>query len=389
MSPETQEDSPQDMQQLLDEMDPIRALRRGEIVEGVVMRAESDGIFINTGYKTEGFVPPTEMRTLSPEELVDINEGDTIVAFVLRPDSPDGPILSIDRAKGEEGWRELQKFLDDDAITEGTVIGFNRGGCILEVSGVHGFVPTSQLVTIPREQFRQQEQEDDDNEKSLEDAQSAFIGNILKVKVLEVNRARNRAIFSERSASQVERDEQRAKLILEINEGDIRRGTVTGISNFGAFVDLGGADGLIHISELSWSMVSAPEEIVTVGQEMDVFVLGVDRENNRIALSLRRMEPEPWQTINDRYKAGDVVDARITKLANFGAFARIEDAIEGLIHITELTSKVIAHPQDVVSEGEDVKVKILRIEPERRRLGLSLRQVEEGFEQETDVVEEE
>ena len=389
MSPETQEDSPQDMQQLLDEMDPIRALRRGEIVEGVVMRAESDGIFINTGYKTEGFVPPTEMRTLSQEELVDINEGDTIVAFVLRPDSPDGPILSIDRAKGEEGWRELQKFLDDDAITEGTVFGFNRGGCILEVSGVHGFVPTSQLVTIPREQFRQQEQEDDDNEKSLEDAQSAFIGNILKVKVLEVNRARNRAIFSERSASQVERDEQRAKLILEINEGDIRRGTVTGISNFGAFVDLGGADGLIHISELSWSMVSAPEEIVTVGQEMDVFVLGVDRENNRIALSLRRMEPEPWQTINDRYKAGDVVDARITKLANFGAFARIEDAIEGLIHITELTSKVIAHPQDVVSEGEDVKVKILRIEPERRRLGLSLRQVEEGFEQETDVVEEE
>ena len=374
MPPTTQDDSPLDMQQLLDEME-FKSLRRGEIVEGTVMRADPEGIYLYIGHKEEGFIPPNEMRTLESGQLEDINEGDPLIAFVIRPDSQDGPILSIDKAKGEEGWRDLQKYMEADETIEGKIIGFNRGGCILEVANVQGFVPMSQLVTISHDNFNQSSEDAGDTEDSS--AGSEFVGSPLTVKVLEVNRSRNRAIFSERSAMREQREAQKAALIEELHEGEIRKGKVTGISNFGAFVDLGGADGLIHISELSWGMVNSPEEIVNVGQELDVYVLRVDRDTMKIALSLRRMQPEPWDTIYDRYQVGDVVSATVTKLADFGAFARLEDSIEGLIHVTELTNAVVTHPREVVSEGDAIKVKILRIEMERKRLGLSLKQADE------------
>ena len=374
MPPTTQDDSPLDMQQLLDEME-FKSLRRGEIVEGTVMRADPEGIYLDIGHKEEGFIPPNEMRTLESGQLEAINEGDPLIAFVIRPDSQDGPILSIDKAKGEEGWRDLQKYMEADETIEGKIIGFNRGGCILEVANVQGFVPMSQLVTISHDNFNQSSEGDGDTAESSEG--SEFIGSPLTVKVLEVNRSRNRAIFSERSAMREQREAQKAALIEELHEGEIRKGRVTGISNFGAFVDLGGADGLIHISELSWGMVNSPEEIVNVGQELDVYVLRVDRDTMKIALSLRRMQPEPWDTIYDRYQVGDVVSATVTKLADFGAFARLEDSIEGLIHVTELTNAVVTHPREVVSEGDAIKVKILRIEMERKRLGLSLKQADE------------
>jgi small subunit ribosomal protein S1 len=216
------------------------------------------------------------------------------------------------------------------------------------------------------------------------------IGKMLQLKVLEVNRGRNRAIFSERQAIQEWRDEQKARLVEELQEGETRRGKVTGISSFGAFVDLGGADGLIHISEMSWNPVNSPEDVVKVGSEIDVYVLRVDVENRKIALSLRRLQPEPWETINERYKVGDIVDAVITKLTNFGAFARVEGvegSVEGLIHISELTPRMIQHPREVVREGDEVKLKILRIEPERRRLGLSLKQADEEEYDQTDLLQ--
>ena len=374
MPPTTQDDSPLDMQQLLDEME-FKSLRRGEIVEGTVMRADPEGIYLDIGHKEEGFIPPNEMRTLESGQLEAINEGDPLIAFVIRPDSQDGPILSIDKAKGEEGWRDLQKYMEADETIEGKIIGFNRGGCILDVGNVQGFVPMSQLVTISHDNFNQSSEDAGDTEDSS--AGSEFVGSPLTVKVLEVNRSRNRAIFSERSAMREQREAQKAALIEELHEGEIRKGRVTGISNFGAFVDLGGADGLIHISELSWGMVNSPEEIVNVGQELDVYVLRVDRDTMKIALSLRRMQPEPWDTIYDRYQVGDVVSSTVTKLADFGAFARLEDSIEGLIHVTELTNAVVTHPREVVSEGDAIKVKILRIEMERKRLGLSLKQADE------------
>ena len=379
MPPTTQDDSQLDMQQLLDEME-FKSLRRGEIVEGMVMRADPEGIYLDIGHKEEGFIPPNEMRTLDSGQLEEINEGDSLIAFVIRPDSQDGPILSVDKARGEEGWRDIQKYMEADEAVEGKIIGFNRGGCILEVANVQGFVPMSQLVTISHDNFKQSvdDQSEAGDSTSEGSEESEFIGSPLTVKVLEVNRSRNRAIFSERSAMREQREAQKAALIEELHEGEIRKGRVTGISNFGAFVDLGGADGLIHISELSWGMVNSPEEIVTVGQELDVYVLRVDRDTMKIALSLRRMQPEPWDTIYDRYQVGDVVTATVTKLADFGAFARLEDSIEGLIHVTELTNAVVTHPREVVAEGDAIKVKILRIEMERKRLGLSLKQADEA-----------
>ena len=400
-----------DMGELLKAMESsLKPLRRGDIVEGQVMRADNEGILVHIGHKAEGVVPPREMRTIAPEELDIMNVGDTVVAFVVRPETADGgAILSIDRAVGEQGWVTLEKDLESATTVEGTIVGFNRGGAIVEVANIQGFVPLSQLVSVSRDRFRTSQDNVEEAGEETSEAPPAFnseavsedvpvessppppeaepepetvdeeIGKVLKLKVLEVNRARNRAIFSERQAVQEWRDEQKARLVEELTEGETRRGRVTGISSFGAFVDLGGADGLIHISELSWNPVESPEDVVHVGDEIDVFVLRVDIENRKIALSLRRLQPEPWDTINERYAVGDTVNAVVTKLTNFGAFARVEStegSVEGLIHISELTDRMITHPREVVREGDDVKLKILRIEPERRRLGLSLKQAE-------------
>jgi len=379
------ESQEQGMGELLDSMAPIKPVRRGDVVEGVVMRADSDGIFVNIGQKAEGHVPPTEMRTLNDEELVNLVVGVSVLTMVVRPETADQPaILSVDRAVGEQGWRYLEKALDSGEVIDGTITGFNRGGSIVEVEGVQGFVPMSQLVSVSRDHFRMYQDSEGEVDPEIDaarrDAQAQDIGKSLQMKVLEVNRGRNRAIFSERQAVQEMRDEQKARLIEELTEGEIRMGKVTGISSFGAFVDLGGADGLIHISELSWSLVNSPDEVVKVGDELDVFVLRVDAENKKIALSLRRLQPEPWETIHERHAVGDVVQATITKLTNFGAFARVEDSVEGLVHISELSTRMITHPREVVKEGEEVQVKILRIEPDRRRLGLSLKQaVEETY----------
>lgn len=373
----------EDMGQLLDQMmGEIKNVRRGDVVEGVVMRADtSDGLFVNIGQKAEAHVPANEMRTIDTTDIEGL-VGGSIIAMVVRPESGDNPaILSVDRAIGEQGWRYLEKAMDAGEVIEGKIAGFNRGGSIVEVEGVQGFVPMSQLVSVPRERFRIYQDGGEgipaEEQESIQEAQDAEIGREIPMKVLEVNRSRNRAIFSERQAVQESRDARKAKLIEELEEGQIRNGTVTGISSFGAFVDIGGADGLIHISELSWSMVNTPEEVVSVGQKVDVYVLRVDAENMKIALSLRRLQPEPWETIHERHNIGDIVNATVTKLTNFGAFARVEDSIEGLIHISELSARMINHPREVVREGEQVEVKILRIEPERRRLGLSLKQASE------------
>lgn len=378
------ENSIQDMGmgELLDSVEDMKPLRRGDIVEGIIMRADQggEGILLNVGGKAEGHVPSNEMRSLSSEAVENFKVGDEILAMVVRGETDEGSaILSIDRAVGETGWKTLQDALDAGTRMSGKIIGFNRGGAIVETEGVQGFVPMSQLATVSRERSQSAAQNEAGEEGGEEKppAESPDVGRVIDLKVLELNRGRNRAILSERQAMQEVREQHKAKLIDELTEGEVRHGRVTGISNFGAFVDLGGADGLIHISELSWSNVSSPEDIVKVGQEVDVYVLRVDSEHKKIALSLKRLQPEPWETIDERYHVGDIVDATVTKLTEFGAFARVEDAVEGLIHISELTTRMINHPREVVREGDAVKLMILRIEPERRRLGLSLKQAEE------------
>ena len=374
------------MGELLDSVEDMKPLRRGDIVEGIIMRADlgGEGILLNVGGKAEGHVPSNEMRSLSSEAIEQFKVGDQILAMVVRGETDEGSaILSIDRAVGETGWKTLQDAMDAGTRMSGKIIGFNRGGAIVETEGVQGFVPMSQLATVSRDrpQAATQNKEDEEGGEDKQPEESPDVGRVIDLKVLELNRGRNRAILSERQAMQEVREEHKAKLIDELTEGEVRHGRVTGISNFGAFVDLGGADGLIHISELSWSNVSSPEDIVKVGQEVDVYVLRVDSEQKKIALSLKRLQPEPWETIDERYHIGDIVDATVTKLTEFGAFARVEDAVEGLIHISELTTRMINHPREVVREGDAVKLMILRIEPERRRLGLSLKQAEEdeGF----------
>ena len=375
------------MGELLESAKPMRSLHRGDVVEGMVMRLDSEGILVNIGHKAEGLVPATEMKSLSREGAESLKIGDEIVALVVKGEtSEEAAILSIDGAVGEKGWRTLEKALESGQLLKGKILGFNRGGAIIDVVGVQGFVPVSQLVNVSRDNFKQAREsrepsvtDDEDAEKSNGEQPyvSSDIGKELDLTVLEVNRGRNRAILSERQAIQGKREERKDRLIEELSEGEVRRGKVTGISSFGAFVDLGGADGLIHISELSWSPVGSPEELVKIGEEVEVYVLRVDAKNKKIALSLKRLQQEPWETIGERYQVGDLVDATVTKLTDFGAFARLSESVEGLIHISELASRMVNHPREVVKEGDEVRLKILRIEPERRRLGLSLRQAEE------------
>ena len=396
-------DDIQDMGELLDSFSSMDPVKRGDIVEGVVMSSNSDGILVSFGHKAEGFVPAREMTSVSHLAETKPKVGDDIVTSVLRTESGDRPaILSIDKATGEQSWRHLSKMVDSGEIIHGTIIGFNRGGAIVDVEGVQGFVPASQLSTISRDRFKPTDTETSDEgsgalgldhsegsgdkeltseiAKETEEVNDEEIGKKIKLRVIEVNRSRNRAIFSERDSGRARWDEIKDKLIEELKPGEVVKGKVSGISNFGAFVDLGGADGLVHISELSWSQVDKPEDLVAVGQELDVYVLKADSETKKIALSIKRLSPEPWDNISEQLSLNDVVDATITKLTNFGAFARIDGSAEGLIHVSELTDRMVQHPREVVRQGDKVRVKILRIEPERRRLGLSLKRAEEDYE---------
>ena len=378
----------QDMGEFIDSVESLKPLRRGDVVEGIVMRVDSDGLLVSIGHKAEGIVPQREMRSLSDEDRQSLQVGSQVTTFVIRDSTDEGSaILSIDRALGEKAWHELEALMNEGATVQGKILGFNRGGAIVDVESIQGFVPMSQLVSIPHDQFREYQRRQEEAESKAEetgerqpppvDPRAESIGNALQLKILEINRGRNRAIFSERQAVQEQREAMKAKLIQELTEGETRRGRVTGISSFGAFVDLGGADGLIHISELSWHPVKSIEDVVKLGEELDVYVLRVDAQNKKIALSLRRLQPEPWTTIHEKHMVGDIVDATITKLMNFGAFARVEGSVEGLVHISELSYQMIGHPREIVREGQSVKLKILKIEPERRRLGLSLKQAQE------------
>lgn len=338
-------------------------LRRGEVVEGVVMRVDQEGILVNVGGKSEGIIPTREARSLTPDALAALEVGATLVAYVLRTEGDEGTaLLSLDRARSEQGWVILEKAMESGELVEGVIIEHNRGGAVVLVEGVQAFVPLSHLLPATRD-LRQQ----------AESGDPVSVRQPQEYKVLEVDRRRRRAILSERLALQSAREAQKAQLLQELEEGETRTGKVSGISKFGVFVDLGGADGLIHTSELAWQPVADPEQIVKVGDEVTVLVLKVDQERQRISLSLRRLNPEPWDWVTENFEAGQIVNGTITRLTSFGAFAQIEEGIEGLIHISELSSKHIEHPREAVREGEVLELKILNVDPERHRLALSRR----------------
>jgi small subunit ribosomal protein S1 len=367
-------DRPADtMATLLEESEDSRTPQRSEIVEGTIMGWDRDGMLVDIGAKSEGIAPRHELQSLGPDPESKYHAGDTVFVFVVQTESADGQIvLSVDRARGERGWHTLQERFDSGEIFEATVTGHNKGGLLVNVEGVNAFVPMSQVVG-----FRPDRGREDGGGASLADA----VGRPLRLKVIEINRRRNRVILSERAALQEWRMEQKERLIQELHEGDIRRGRITSVRSFGVFVDLGGADGLAHLSELSWERDKSPMDLFHVGDEVDVYITKIDPENKKIALSLRRAKPEQWDTIVDKYKEGQVVVGRITKLVTFGAFARIEGPVEGLIHVSELVDRRIGHPKEVAREGDLLPLKVVRIERDRQRLGLSLRRAREEGEE--------
>lgn len=359
---------------LADYSQAYRQYRRGDIVEGVVVRLDRDEVLVDIGAKSEAVVPLHEVPRFMLEGPEALRVGSEVLAYVLQPEDPEGRVvLSLSRALAERGWRELEKIREQGATVEGEVLEHNKGGLIVNVLGVRGFVPLSQIAELRRS-----------GEEGVEQRLEGLKGRKVLLKVLEINRRRNRLILSERAALAERRAREKERLLAELQPGETRKGVVSSICDFGAFVDLGGADGLIHLSELSWGQVSHPSQVLKVGQEVEVYVVGIDRENRKIALSLKRLQPEPWSEVATKYQIGQIVQGKITKLATFGAFAEIEPGIEGLIHISELSDERITHPKQVVREGEVLRLKVIKIDPTRHRLGLSLRQVdfqEEGLDE--------
>ena len=354
------------MSALLEKSLDFRRLKQGDIIEGMIVSVTPTEVLVDVGAKSEGVVPSKELERLGREGLEGLKVGDTILVYVVNAEDRDGNIiLSIRRAEEEGDWLRAQELYESGELLETQVAGFNKGGLIVRLGRLRGFVPASQL--IGKHQGR--------NDQRPEERWSPLVGTPITVKIIEINRRRKRLILSERAAVRLQREAQKEKLLQELRVGEVRRGVVSSLTGFGAFVDLGGADGLIHLSELSWNRTAKPRDVLKVGQEVDVYVLNVDPETKRIALSLKRLEPEPWTTVESRYYVGQLVEGTITRLVNFGAFALVNDEIEGLIHISELSSGRIEHPREVVREGERHVMRIIRIDAERRRMGLSLRRV--------------
>lgn len=340
-----------------------KTLKYGDVMDGVIMHVDRDELLVDIGSKAEGIIPAKEYSDLTPGEKNALAVGDTILVFVVQPENPEGhPIVSINRARQEKSWRRLQEIHEANDVIEAEVTNYNKGGLLVNLDGVRGFVPASQVTEI---------RGGDDASKQADMAR--LIGNKLPLKIIEINRHRNRLILSERQAIQERRDVMKEKLIAELKEGEIRKGRVSSICDFGAFVDIGGADGLVHLSELSWSRVRHPSELLRIGQDVDVFVLGINAQDKKIALSIKRTQAEPWSRVASKYEVGQLVKGNVTQLANFGAFARIEDGIEGLVHVSELADERITHPKQAVKEGQELLLRIIRIDPQRRRMGLSLR----------------
>ena len=341
------------------------------------MELNYEGVLINLGGKSEGLIPKSEMRYIEQEKLDNLKVGDELIVMVLKTGFSRGsdvtPIYSYDKALVREGWDILEKAQNNNEPVEGIILGSNKGGAMIDIKGVQGFIPSSQLMSffVPDENVEDSSVEIDvTGRKNLE----KNVNSKISVKVLEVDQTRNRAILSERALMQELKDKAKQKVMTDLVEGQIVKAKIIGLSSFGAFVDINGADGLIHISELSWNKLNSPSEVVEVGQQLDVYILNLDRENKRIALSIKRLTPGPWDEINKNMPVGTKVKAVVTRIVEFGVFARINDmGVEGLIHISELSDTPDVNPADIVKVDEELEVTVVSLDPERRRLGLSLK----------------
>ena len=335
----------------------IKHFNDGDIVEGVIVKVDRDEVLLDIGYKTEGVIPSRELsikHDVDPGEVVSV--GDEIEALVLQKEDKEGRlILSKKRAQYERAWGTIEKIKEEDGVVTGTVIEVVKGGLIMDI-GLRGFLPAS-LVEMRR----------------VRDLQP-YVGKEIEAKIIELDKNRNNVVLSRRAWLEQTQSEVRTSFLKELQKGQVRSGVVSSIVNFGAFVDLGGVDGLVHVSELSWKHIDHPSEVVEVGQEVTVEVLDVDMERERVSLSLKATQEDPWQHFARTHSIGQIVPGKVTKLVPFGAFVRVEDGIEGLVHISELAERHVEFPEQVVTVGRDVFVKVIDIDLERRRISLSLKQ---------------
>jgi small subunit ribosomal protein S1 len=339
----------------------IKYFNDGDIVEGVIVKVDRDEVLLDIGYKTEGVIPSRELsikHDVDPNEVVSV--GDEVEALVLQKEDKEGRlILSKKRAQYERAWGTIEKIKDEDGIVTGSVIEVVKGGLILDI-GLRGFLPAS-LVEMRR----------------VRDLQP-YVGKELEAKIIELDKNRNNVVLSRRAWLEQTQSEVRSTFLQTLQKGQVRSGVVSSIVNFGAFVDLGGVDGLVHVSELSWKHIDHPSEVVEVGQEVTVEVLDVDMDRERVSLSLKATQEDPWQQFARTHQIGQVVPGKVTKLVPFGSFVRVDEGIEGLVHISELAERHVEIPEQVVQVGDEIFVKVIDIDLERRRISLSLKQANEG-----------
>ncbi len=339
----------------------IKYFNDGDIVEGTIVKVDRDEVLLDIGYKTEGVIPSRELsikHDVDPNEVVTV--GDEIEALVLQKEDKEGRlILSKKRAQYERAWGTIEEKKDRDEVVEGTVIEVVKGGLIIDI-GLRGFLPAS-LVEMRR----------------VRDLQP-YVGKTLEAKIIELDKNRNNVVLSRRAWLEQTQSEVRSEFLNKLAKGQVRTGVVSSIVNFGAFVDLGGVDGLVHVSELSWKHIDHPSEVVEVGQEVTVEVLDIDLDRERVSLSLKATQEDPWRQFARTHTIGQVVPGKVTKLVPFGAFVRVQDGIEGLVHISELAERHVEIPEQVVNVGDDLLVKVIDIDLERRRISLSLKQANEG-----------
>ncbi|MBI5950224.1 MAG: S1 RNA-binding domain-containing protein [Chloroflexi bacterium] len=340
----------------------------GEIRKGVIASIGANQILVSIGTKSEGVIAGRELEQLAADERAALQVGQEVNVYVLNPEDQNGNVvLSFKRAQEEMSWENVEKMIADETVIDTKIIGFNKGGLIAAVGNLRGFVPSSQISAVRRAQS---------TGETPEQRWQKMVGQPISVRIIEVDRERRRLILSERSTSTETRSSMKDRVISELEEGKIYTGRVTSLADFGAFVNINGADGLVHLSELSWDRIAHPKEILEVGQEVQVKVINVDREKKRIGLSMRALQDDPWKSRAEQYSVGQLVEGTITRLTKFGAFARLEGDIEGLIHISELSENRVEHPKEVLREGDVKTLRVIRIDNDQHRVGLSLRKVD-------------
>lgn len=357
-----------DFAAMLEESLAASRIERGDIVQGTILAVDQHGLIVDVSWKHDGIVSRTDIERMGMM-ITDFEVDEVIDVAVVRLDDAEGNlVLSASQAKQNEDWKQAETLQNEDAIYTGPITAANKGGLIMPFGNLRGFIPASHVVDLPRGL----------NEEDRVNYLDNLVGEEISVKVIEVNRKRRRLVFSQRLAERENRQARKEELLEKLEEGDIRKGIVSGLCDFGAFVDLGGADGLIHISELAWHRVNHPEEVVSVGEKVEVYILHLDDSGKRIGLSLKRLQPNPWDIVEETYHIGQLVEGTVSRIEPFGAFVSMEPGIEALLHVSQLSQGEPVEPRELLYEGQRILTRIISIETNKQRLGLSLKEVTEG-----------